>query len=217
MPLTGIRKAAAKQMVAAWAAPAFHLSTGVDMTEALKVRETIAGATVTDVIIRACAAALVQVPEMNAWYEDLSTRRFAQVNIGVAVATEAGLTVPVIHDASALDLAEIAERRRDAVQRARHGALKWADVSRGTFTISNLGMRDIDSFDAILNVPQVAILAVAATRPTPIPDGERGMRWRSVAQLTLSCDHRAVDGAAGAAFLEVVKAGIEAPIARPGG
>jgi len=209
-PLRGIRRAAAKQMIAAWQAPAFHLTTHVDMGEATVVKRRVPSATVTDVILQACARALVDHPGLNSWYEDMAVRTFDHVNIGLAVATQAGLTVPVIHNVQDLSLEEIAKKRREIVDKARSGALTRPDITGGTFTVSNLGMLGVDSFDAILNVPQVAILAIPSTREQLVwNDGEP--QWRPIAGISLTCDHRAVDGAEGAAFLGSIKEFIQAP------
>ena len=206
--LKGIRRTAARRMVAAWEAPVFHLTVEVDMTRALAVKERQPGATVTDDLLRACAAALAAHPAINAHYAEEAVTTFDQVNLGLAVATEAGLMVPVVHDAGSLDLAGLAAARKDITGRAREGALQMADVTGGTFTVSNLGMMGIDRFDAILNVPQVAILAVGSTRHRQLwNDGDPV--WRPVAELTLTCDHRAVDGATGAAFLTALRSALE--------
>ena len=209
--LRGIRRAAAKQMVAAWAAPAFHLNVEVDMTMALTVKMLAPGATVTDLLISVCALALGENPAINAHYGDDGVTTFTEVNIGIAVTTDAGLTVPNLHGLSGLPLPRITELRKEAVERARTRRLTMSDVTGGTFTISNLGMLGIDRFDAILNVPQVAILAVGATRQRYLFDGGVG-EWRPVAELTLTCDHRAVDGATGSIFLSRVKELLEGPI-----
>ncbi|MYU21256.1 2-oxo acid dehydrogenase subunit E2 [Streptomyces sp. SID8352] len=207
-PLKGIRRTAARRMVTAWAAPTFHLSVDVDMTTALRAKEREPGATVTDALLGACARALAAHPAINAHYGDEAVTSFASVNLGIAVATDAGLVVPVVHGAEALDLAGMAGARRDVALRAREGRLRMADVTDGTFTVSNLGMMGIDRFDAILNVPQVAILAVGATTRRQVwNDGDP--QWRPVAELTLTCDHRAVDGATGARFLADLRGHLE--------
>ncbi len=207
-PLKGIRRTAARRMVTAWEAPVFHLSVEVDMTAALQVKSQVPGATVTDVLLSSCAATLAAHPGVNAHYADEAVTSFDDVNLGIAVASQAGLMVPVIHGAHQLGVAELADARRAVVDKARNAKLAMADVSGGTFTISNLGMMGIDRFDAILNVPQVAILAVASTRQRQVwNDGEPA--WRPVAELTLTCDHRAIDGATGAAFLSTLRAGLE--------
>lgn len=191
-------------MVAAWAAPVFHLTVEVDMTNALRTRESEPTATVTDALLAACAAALRAHPALNAHYADEVVTAFDAVNLGVAVATDAGLTVPVIHGADGLELSALAAARRDVVARARAGKLAMADVSGGTFTVSNLGMMGIDRFDAILNVPQVAILAVGSTRQRQVWNGG-DPQWTPIAEFTLTCDHRAIDGATGAAFLTAIR------------
>jgi pyruvate dehydrogenase E2 component (dihydrolipoamide acetyltransferase) len=209
-PLRGIRRTAARQMVRALQAPVFHLVVEVDMGPALAARKSYEGVTVTDILVRACARALRAHPGLNAHYADETVTIFESVNLGVAVDTDAGLTVPVLHGADNLGLEAIGRRRAELVEKSRSGRLQMADVDGATFTLSNLGMFGIEYFDAILNVPQVAILAVGATRsrPVPIPDGTA---WRPIAAMTLTCDHRAVDGAMGARFLTSLRAELEAP------
>ena len=205
-PLTGLARTAARRMVKAWEAPVFHLGVDVDMRSALAASGN--GITVTDLLVRACTTALAAHPAVNAHYADEVITLWDDINVGIAVATEAGLMVPVIQQAHSLDLEGLAAARRDLVARSREGALKMADVSGGTFTISNLGMLGIDEFDAILNVPQVAILAVGSTRQQPrLVDGET--QWLPIARLTLTCDHRALDGATGAQFLATLRADLE--------
>lgn len=205
--LTGVRRTAARRMIAAWAAPVFHLTVEVDMTAALRIKQSEPSATVTDALLAACATALRAHPALNAHYADEVVTTFDEVHLGMAVATDAGLMVPVIHDAGNLGLAEMAAARKDLVARSRTGKLGMADVSGGTFTVSNLGMMGIDRFDAILNVPQVAILAVGSTRRREVWVGgdDGGPQWRPTADFTLTCDHRAIDGATGAAFLTAVR------------
>ncbi len=208
VPLKGIRRTAARRMVKAWESPVFHLSADVDMTAALEVGRRQPGATVTDALLLATAQALVANPALNAHYADEVVTLHAAVNLGVAVATEAGLTVPVVHGVQDLSVSELCERRRDVVARARSGALAMADVSGATFTVSNLGMLGVDRFDAILNPPQVGILAVGATRERAVVrDG--AVEVRPIAELTLTCDHRAVDGAAGAGLLAALRSALE--------
>ena len=203
-PLTGIRKIAARRMVEAWAAPVFHLSVNVDMSTVLAANLRAVGGTVTDAILLACATALTAHPGMNAHFADNVVTTFSDINIGLAVATEKGLTVPVLHRLQGADLAEIAGIRKDVVTKARTGKLAMADISNGTFTVSNLGMLGIDEFDAILNPPQVAILAVGSTAQTPVVvDGQ--VQVRPIASFTLTCDHRAVDGATGAGLLTAIR------------
>ena len=205
-PLVGLRRTAARRMVKAWEAPVFHLGVDVDMTAALARKGS--GITVSDVLLLACATALRAHPRLNAWYGDEAVTVVDDINIGLAVATDAGLVVPVVHRVGALDLEGVAAARRDVVERARIGKLAMVDVTKGTFTVSNLGMLGIDDFDAILNVPQVAILAVSSTRQQQVWTPE-GPVWKPIARFTLTCDHRAVDGATGARFLGELRAELE--------
>lgn len=207
-PLPRMRRTAARRLTEAWTAPVIHLSREVDMTRMLALRDRENGVTVTDALMLACARALAQHPDINAHYADEAVTTFDRVNLGFAVATDAGLAVPVIHGADSLDLARMAERRHEAVQKARGGALRVRDVDGGTFTVSNLGMFGVDHFDAILNPPQVGILAVGATRQRYVMvDGEPA--WRPISELTLTCDHRGVDGVTGARFLDTLHGLIE--------
>lgn len=202
-PLPRMRRTAARRLTEAWTAPVIHLARAADMTRTLEGRDRESGVTVTDVMLRACARALAEHPDINAHYADEAVTTFETVNLGFAVATDAGLAVPVIHGAESLDLSQMAERRHEAVQKARGGALRVKDVDGGTFTVSNLGMFGVDHFDAILNPPQVGILAVGATRQRYVmADGEPA--WRPISVLTLTCDHRGVDGVTGARFLETL-------------
>lgn len=195
-------------MVKAWEAPVFHLGVDVDMTAALAMKGSGEGVTVSDVLLVACATTLRGHPRLNAWYDDESISLVDDINVGLAVATEAGLVVPVVRQVDTLDLDGVAAARRDVVDRARARKLTMADVTGGTFTVSNLGMLGIDEFDAILNVPQVAILAVSSTRMRQVWAPE-GVDWKPIARLTLTCDHRAVDGATGARFLAGLRSELE--------
>lgn len=209
-PLTRMGRTAARRMIRAWEAPVFHLGVDVDMTAALAAKG--GGVTVTDIIVAACVRGLVDNRDVNAHYADEMVTVFDDVNVGIAVATPAGLMVPVIHSAQRLDLVGIAEARRDIVTRAHAGSLKLPDVSGGTFTVSNLGMLGIDEFDAILNVPQVAILAVGSTRTLPVVS-EGAIDLRPIARFTLTCDHRALDGAVGARLLTSIRDALQGPLA----
>jgi pyruvate dehydrogenase E2 component (dihydrolipoamide acetyltransferase) len=209
--LKGMRRTAARRMVVAWEAPVFHLTVEVDMTEASRAKEVVSGATVTDVLVRATAHALTVVPEVNVHVDGEAVVSFQRAHVGIAVATEKGLTVPIIHNADQLDLEEIALRRRDIVGRARNGGLGREDITGGTFTISNLGMLGVTRFDAIVNAPQAAILAVGATIRRNVWT-EDGGAWRPIAELTLTSDHRALDGAVAAGFLAALKSKLEAPL-----
>lgn len=211
VPLTGLARTAAKHMVRAWQAPVFHLTVEVDMSEAMNVKSVEPSATVTDAIVSAAAAALIEVPDVNAHVGEEELIRFESVNIGIAVASPKGLVVPNVHDVANKSLAEISAARSDIVTRARNGGLTRADISDGTFTISNLGMMGVTRFDAILNVPQAAILAVGATVQRFV-GGPENARWKPIAEFTLTCDHRALDGARGATFMAAFKKILESPV-----
>jgi pyruvate dehydrogenase E2 component (dihydrolipoamide acetyltransferase) len=171
--------------------------------------------TVTDLLIRLVAEALREHPRANARWERGAVVPNAAINIGVAVATDDGLVVPVVHGADRLAVGEIAARRRDLVDRARAGRLRPQDLAGGTFTITNLGMYAVDAFTAIINAPQAAILAVGriADRVVPV-NGQPAVRPMLVA--CLSCDHRVLDGARAARFLETLAGLIEDPSGLPG-
>lgn len=205
-PLTKTEKLMSKAMLAAWSAPMFAVVVEVDMQSALDQRRP--GVTVTDIILAACAKALIRFPGINALYRDDGVHEYATANVGLAVASPRGLTVPVIHGAHAMTLDQIAERRRALVDKVRAGAISIAEVVGGTFTVSNLGMFDVKQFTAIINPPQVAILAVGATSTRQVwNNGDP--KWRPIAEFSLTCDHRAVDGALAARFVGAIKASLE--------
>jgi pyruvate dehydrogenase E2 component (dihydrolipoamide acetyltransferase) len=166
----------------------------------------------TDLLVRLVAAAIAQHPRVNVSWKDGTLVQHPEINIGLAVAVDDGLVVPVIHRADTLTFAQLAERRRDVVARAQAGKLRPADIQGGTFTISNLGTHGVDAFSAIVNPPQAAILAVGR-----IADRVIAIHGQAVVQptlvLTLSCDHRALDGARGAQFLGALADLIEEPLA----
>ena len=175
---------------------------------------TGARVTVTDLLVRSVAHALRAHPALNRSWSDGELTTRPSIGVGLAVALDDGLVVPVIHDADTLDLADLAARRQDLVARARKGRLEPADVQGGTFTLSNLGMYGVDSFSAIINPPQAAILAVGRIVERVLPLAFR-LGGVPVVQpaltLTLSCDHRAVDGARAGAFLQMVAETLEEP------
>jgi pyruvate dehydrogenase E2 component (dihydrolipoamide acetyltransferase) len=215
-PLSRIWSVMAERTAQSWAsAPHFYLLREVDAGRLASWRSVArdrAGrdVSVTDLLVRATAAALARHPQANAAWGDGSIRLNDEVNVGIAVAVEDGLVVPVIHGADSLGVGEIAARREDIVSRAREGALRPEDVERGTFTISNLGMFGVDAFNAVVNAPQAAILAVGRIVERVVPvDGAPGIR--PMMALTLSCDHRVIDGARAARFLSELAALIEEP------
>jgi pyruvate dehydrogenase E2 component (dihydrolipoamide acetyltransferase) len=217
-PLSSIRKTIARRLTKAWEAPVFQISRSADMTRAQELRERLVELTregetkptVSDLITKASAAALLRHPAVNAHYEDETITRFPTANVGMAVATDRGLLVPVIHGADRLTLAEIAAARADLVERARSAKLQQQDLEDGTFTVSNLGMYGIEQFIAVLNPPQVAILAVGAIEDKAVVvDGEFDIK--PMMSLTLTADHRALDGSVAAEFLGTVRTYLEEP------
>jgi pyruvate dehydrogenase E2 component (dihydrolipoamide acetyltransferase) len=216
VPLTSIRKTIARRLTAAWQAPVFQLTVTTDMTRAnelvARVRELDPDVrvTVTDVLAKICAVSLRRHPDVNVQYSEDALLRYPTANVGIAVAAPQGLVVPVLRSVERLSLHEVAAARADAVGRARENKLTQQDFEDGTFTISNLGMFGIEQFVAVINPPQAAILAVGATVDTPVArDGE--VVVRPIMTLTLTVDHRAVDGAVGADFLRTVKQLLEDP------
>jgi pyruvate dehydrogenase E2 component (dihydrolipoamide acetyltransferase) len=215
-PHSNVRRTIARRLTQAWTVPAFMLTVQIDMTRANALvtgqRELYPDVriTVTDVLTSVCARALMRHRDMNVQFAEEELLVFPSADVGIAVAAPAGLVVPVVRGAERLTIAEIAAVRTDLVGRARDGKLRTEDLEGGTFTISNLGMYDVDQFVAVLNPPQASILAVGATRETVVPrDGE--LEVLPLISVTLTCDHRAVDGATGAEFLKTVKAYLEDP------
>jgi pyruvate dehydrogenase E2 component (dihydrolipoamide acetyltransferase) len=215
--LSSMRKTIARRLTEAWQAPVFQLGITVDMSRALPLRERLVELhgegvkpTISDLITKICAAALMRHRAVNALYKGDAVEVYPTANIGIAVAVPNGLVVPVIPGCERKSIAEIAETRAALVGRARDGKLQQADLDGGTFTISNLGMYGIERFIAVLNPPQAAILAVGSIEDKVVPiDGQPAVRPRL--ELTLTCDHRAVDGATAAEFLRDVKAFLEEP------
>ena len=216
VPLTSIRKTIARRLTAAWQAPVFQLTVSAEMTRAnelvARVRELDPDVrvTLTDVLAKVAAQALMRHPEVNVQYTEDALLRFPTANIGIAVAAPQGLVVPVVRSVERLSLAELATARAAVVGRARDNKLTAQDLEDGTFTISNLGMFGVEQFVAVLNPPQAAILAVGATVDTPVArDGS--VVVRPMMTMTLTVDHRAVDGAAGADYLRTLKQYVEEP------
>jgi pyruvate dehydrogenase E2 component (dihydrolipoamide acetyltransferase) len=214
--LTSLRRTVARRMTEAWAAPAFQIAMSADMTRAQELRQRLVERhpderpTVTDVLTKVCAAALMRHREVNALYAGDAIELQPSANVGIAVATERGLLVPVIPGCELKTVAEIAAARADLVARARDGKLQTADLEGGTFTISNLGMYGVEQFVAVLNPPQAAILAVGAIEDrASARDGE--LVIRPLMTMTLTCDHRTIDGATAADFLRTVKEFLEEP------
>jgi pyruvate dehydrogenase E2 component (dihydrolipoamide acetyltransferase) len=216
--MTGTRRTIARRLTEAWSAPVFQLGVSIDMTEALHLREQMVERlgegdvkpTVNDLLTRFVGVALVRHRAINATFSGDEIHRHASAHVGLAVAAPNGLVVPVIRNVDRSSVQEIARARAELVGRARDGKLTREDMDGGTFTISNLGMFGVEQFVAVLNPPQVAILAVGAVKPTPIVvDGEVDVA--PIMYVTLTCDHRAIDGADGAEFLRTLVSIVEQP------
>jgi pyruvate dehydrogenase E2 component (dihydrolipoamide acetyltransferase) len=217
---TPVQRITAERMAASFTtAPHFYLTVEVVADALLAARERLlpiverkAGVklTVTDLLVRVCAVALTEHPRANAFWQDGRIGINTRMNVGIAASSDSGLLVPVLVDADRKLLAQIAAERADLVERARAGKLAPDDLSGGTFTLTNLGMYRVDAFQAVLNPPQSCILAVGRIAERPVAlDGQLTVRRTAV--LTLSCDHRVLDGAVAAAFLGRVAELIEEP------
>jgi pyruvate dehydrogenase E2 component (dihydrolipoamide acetyltransferase) len=213
--LTPMRQTIARRLLESkQTIPHYRLETSIDGTALVARRAALVAAgeqvSLNDLIVRAVALALVDSPALNAHFTGEEVRRYADADIAVAVATEQGLLTPIVRAANRKSAAEIGAAARDLAARARSGKLTREEITGGTFTVSNLGMFGLDRFDAIINPPQVAILAVGALKPAVlVRDGAPAVGQRLV--LTLSCDHRVVDGAVGARFLQRLGELLEAP------
>ncbi len=221
LELRGVRKVVAERMALSFStAPHFYLTVELDASNLVAFHKQVVPAiqkrfgvepTITDLLIKATAMALREHPEANASWIDGGIQRNATVNLGVAAAMSEGLVVPVIQGADRLSLGEITRKRKDLVERARSGRLTLPDLEGGTFTLSNLGMFGIDQFQAIVNPPQAAILAVGRIKDRVVPvDGQVGVKPTMF--MTLSVDHRVMDGAEGAKFLARIVELLEQPM-----
>ena len=212
-PLSRVQQAIARHMVEAAAVPTFAVEVEVDMTAAGERRESLdPRPSFNDLVVKACALALREHPRVNAAFTEQGFREAPDVSVGIAVAAEDALLVPVVREADTKSLEEIRAETRDLAERARAGKLTPAELDGGTFTISNLGMHGVRRFEALLNTPQAAILAVGAVelRPTVGADGE--VTVRLLMSATLTCDHRILYGADAAVFLARVRELLEDPV-----
>jgi len=219
VPLTQIRKTIARRLAESLGpVPHFFLSVDVDMERLWEARDALNALgeepkiTFNDIIVKVVALALTQHRECNAWWQGDFIRYFRDVHLGIAVAVEDGLITPVIRHADRKTLREIARETRDLSERARQRKLKPDEYTGSTFSISNLGMMGIPEFTAVINPPEAGILAVGSIAPRPVAEGG-SVAVRRRMRLTMSCDHRVIDGATGARFLRTVKHMLENPLA----
>ncbi len=218
VPLSSIRAAIARRMpLAKGPVPHFYVTSEIAMDRAWELREELSALegqpkiSVTDMIVKACALALTPHPGVNASFQGDTIRVNYRVHMGLAVALDEGLITPVLRNCEGKSLAQIAVEGRDLVERARARRLRAPELSGATFSVSNLGMFDVDEFSAIINPPEGAILAVGAVKVVPVvEEGRIGMGRRM--KVTLSCDHRVMDGAMGARFLQTLKQLLEEPL-----
>jgi pyruvate dehydrogenase E2 component (dihydrolipoamide acetyltransferase) len=217
VPLTSLRKTIARRMTEAWQAPAFQISLSADMTRAVELRERLlerakegVRPSYNDILIKVCAAALMRHREVNARFAGDAVELLPSADIGIAVAVPHGLIVPVVRACEVKSIEQIAAESRELVTRTREGKLRQEDLEGGSFTISNLGMYGVEQFVAVLNPPQAAILAVGALEErVVVSDGD--LEVRPLMTMTLTCDHRSLDGATASEFLRTVKDYLEEP------
>ena len=223
VPLTPMRRVVARRLTESMqSAPHFYLTVRVDVTRLLELRAELnrqlaAGGqdvkvSVNDLIVKACAGLLAGNRELNVSFGGDKLVVHRRVHIGVAVAVDGGLLVPVVRDADRKRITELAREAGELAGRARAGKLGGDDMGGGTFTVSNLGMLGIEQFTAVINPPEAAILAVGAAGPEPLVTADGQIEVRQVLRTTLSIDHRAVDGATGARFLSQLKDVLEQPL-----
>ena len=218
-PFSRMRATIAKRMADSMReSPHFYVTTEIDMSEAVRLRTSLklsdrvsADVTYTHVLVKAVAVALGRHPRLNASFTGDGRELKDEINIGIAVALDDGLIVPVLHDCQALSLLDIAAQANALVERARTGKPTTQDLSGGSFTISNLGMYPVEHFTAVINPPQAAILATSAIKERPVVRDGQVVISRTM-MATLSCDHRVLDGATGAQFLQELKNLLENPV-----
>jgi pyruvate dehydrogenase E2 component (dihydrolipoamide acetyltransferase) len=218
VPLTQIRKTIAKRLSESIGpVPTFYLTAEFDLGRVTEMRQAMAAmgdefkVSVNDIVLKSVATALAQHPEVNAHWMGDKIRYFNRVHLGMAVAIEEGLIVPVIFDADRKRMSEISAEAKSLAKRARARQLKPEEFTGSTFSVSNLGMFGIDQFTAIINPPEAAILAIGSVEEKPVVvDGKVEVRRRM--RVTMSCDHRVIDGALGAKFLQTLRRLIENPM-----
>jgi pyruvate dehydrogenase E2 component (dihydrolipoamide acetyltransferase) len=211
-PLSRVQQAIARHMDEAAAVPTFAVEVEIDMTTASELRASLdPKPSFNDLVVKACALALREHPRVNAAYSEQGFRQASDINVGIAVAAEDALLVPVVREADGKSLQEIRAETRDLAEKARAGKLAPAELDGGTFTVSNLGMHGVRRFEALLNTPQAAILAVGAVELRPAVGADVELTVRPLMSATLTCDHRILYGADGAVFLGRVRELLEDP------
>ena len=217
-PISEMRRIIAKRLVTSLGpVPHFFLTTEIEMDRAAEMRRSIneldpeLKISINDIIIKVAAAALIAHPQVNASFQEKVVRYYERADVGVAVAIDEGLITPVVRSADQKSLGEIAHEVRDLAERARKRKLKPEEYTGASFSISNLGMFGIDEFTAVINPPEGAILAVGAMSPKPVVR-ENEIVVRQIMRVTMSCDHRVIDGATGAKFLQTFKKILENPL-----
>ena len=217
-PLTRMQQTIARRMAESRATvPDFELRAEVDMTALVALREELRDATeqlpsINDFIVKAAALALREFPRVNGSYRDAEFEEHPRINVGIAVASEDALLVPTIFDADHKSVGAIAAASRELAAKVRDGSITPAELAGGTFSVSNLGMFGVDSFSAVINTPQAAILAVGSLRPRPVVAEDRTIVARDTVNLSLACDHRILYGADGARFLARLRDLLERPV-----
>jgi len=218
VPLSPLRKVIAARMAEAKRTiPHYRLMVDIEIDALLRWRDRLidtrsnARISVNDCLIKACAGALMEHPAVNGQLVDNEIHRYHDADISVVVAVEGGLSTPIVRAANTKSVHQIASEVKDLAARAARGQLKMQEVAGGSFSISNLGMHGVDQFDAVINAPQCAILAIARAKPSVTVSEGGEMRVATMLRATLSVDHRAIDGTAGAAFLQRLRQIVEHP------
>jgi pyruvate dehydrogenase E2 component (dihydrolipoamide acetyltransferase) len=223
VPLSAMRRTVARRLVESMqSTPHFYLTVAVDAEALLEFRAELnrqladrgedLKVSVNDLIVKACAVLLATNPDLNVSYGGDRLLVHRRVHVGIAVAVDGGLVVPVVRDADQKTLTQVAREARELAGRARSGRLAAEEMGGGTFTVSNLGMFGVEQFTAVINPPEAAILAVGAALPEPVVTAEGAVEVHRRMRLTLSIDHRALDGATGAGFLAQLKGALEHPL-----
>lgn len=220
VPVSQMRKAIARRLAESIGpVPTFYLTVDVGMERTWEAREALKAmgpegkVSFNDIILKATATALRQHPMCNAWWQGTTIRQWHDVHLGMAVAIDEGLITPVIRHADQKTLRELSAEARALAERARARKLTPEEYTGATFSVSNLGAFDIDHFTAVINPPEAGILAVGTIAPRPVAGPDGGLAVERRMRITMSCDHRVIDGATGSAFLKTLRTMLENPLA----